>query len=80
MYYYGSFYVGDKIVEKIHETGIPYVAFGRLDSFPELSYATVDYEEAAYISTKFFIKKGHKDIALVQAFNKYQPGVERFGL
>ncbi len=73
----GPLYVGDKIVEKIHETGIPYVAFGRLDSFPELSYATVDYEEAAYISTKFFIKRGHKDIALVQAFNKYQPGVER---
>lgn len=73
----GPLYIKDKTIQKIHEAGIPYVAFGRLDSFPELSYATVDYEEAAYISTKFFIKRGHKDIALIQAFNQYQPGVER---
>ncbi len=73
----GPISLSDTVVKNIHESGIPYVAFGRLDSFPELSYATVDYEKAAYISTKFLIDRGHKHIALLQAFHEYQPGLER---
>ncbi|HOK09632.1 MAG TPA: LacI family DNA-binding transcriptional regulator [Candidatus Hydrogenedens sp.] len=73
----GPLSLSDVIARKIHVTGIPYVAFGRLESFPELSYATVDYEKAAYISTKFLIDRGHKYIAILQGFHNYQPGVER---
>jgi len=73
----GPLALSDIIAKRIHETGIPYVAFGRLESFSDLSYATVDYEKAAYISTKFLIDKGHKHIALLQAFHQYQPGMER---
>ncbi len=73
----GAISLKDDIIRKIHNSRIPYVAFGRLYSFPEMSYATVDYEKAAYISTKFFIERGHKHIALLQSFDQYQPGLER---
>ena len=67
----------DTTIKKIHQSGIPYVAFGRLDSFPDCSCATVDYEEGAYIGTKYLIERGHKRIALLKALTGYQPAVER---
>lgn len=73
----GPIALNDTTVKRIHETGIPYVAFGRLSSFSEMSYATVDYEEAAYLSTKFLIDKGHRKIGFLQGFDGYQPGAER---
>lgn len=73
----GTLSLKDSTIEKIHKSGIPYVAFGRLYSLPDMSYATVDFEKAAYISTKFFIERGHKNIALLQSFDQYQPGLER---
>ncbi|MCX8064585.1 MAG: LacI family transcriptional regulator [Candidatus Hydrogenedentes bacterium] len=73
----GPIALNDTTVRKIHDAGIPYVAFGRLSSFPEISHATVDYEYSAYISTKFLIERGHKVIGFLQAFDGYQPGAER---
>lgn len=73
----GPISINDTTVFRIHEVGIPYITFGRLPHFPELSSAAVDYEEAAYISTKFLIERGHKKIALLQGFPNYQPGHER---
>lgn len=73
----GPIALNDTVVRKIHEAGVPYVALGRLGSFPEISHATVDYEYSAYISTKFLIERGHKVIGLLQAFDGYQPGAER---
>lgn len=67
----------DKVVHRIHAANIPYIVLSRLDSLPELSYATVDYEEASYLSTKFLLNKGHRRIAMLKAFEGYQPGVER---
>lgn len=67
----------DKVIHRIHATGVPYLALGRLDSLPECSSATVDYEAGAYLSTKYLLEKGHKRVAMLRAFSGYQPGVER---
>ena len=74
----GPLPVDDPVIRRIHQSGIPYVAMGRLDSLPELSSATVDYEEAAYLSTHFLLNRGHKRIAMLRAFDGFQPGVERW--
>jgi DNA-binding LacI/PurR family transcriptional regulator len=73
----GPLAVDDTVVERIHRTGIPYLALGRLDRFPECSSATVDYEHGAYLSTKFLLDRGHKRIAMLKALSGFQPGVER---
>ena len=67
----------DTTVRRIHETGLPYVSLGRLDSFPECCCATVDYEEGAYLSTKFLLDRGHKHIAMLKALSGFQPGLAR---
>lgn len=69
--------VGDRTIVRIHESGIPYLSLGRLDEFPECSSATVDYEQGAYVSTKFLLDRGHKSIAMLKAFSGYQPGLDR---
>jgi LacI family transcriptional regulator len=73
----GPLAINDPIIPRIHATGIPYVTLSRLDSLPECSCAVVDYEEGAYISTKFLIDRGHRRIAMLKAFEGYQAGVER---
>jgi len=73
----GPLAVDDTSIHRIHASGIPYMAFGRLDSLPDCSGATVDYEEGAYISTKFLLERGHRRIALLKTFSGFQPGVER---
>ena len=67
----------DSIIHRIHDSGCPYMVMGRLDSFPDVSCATVDYEEAAYISTKFLVDKGHTRIGILLGLEGFQPGVER---
>lgn len=69
--------IGDKIIPRIHRSGVPYLSLGRLDSFPECSCATADYELGAYMSTKYLIDRGHRSIAMLRAFHHYQPGVDR---
>jgi DNA-binding LacI/PurR family transcriptional regulator len=54
------------------------VAFSRLDSLPECSSATVDFELGAFESTKLMIERGHRRIAMLKALSDYQPGVERY--
>jgi len=73
----GPLAVDDTTIGRVHEAGIPYLALGRLDSLPECSGATVDYEEGAYLSTKSLLDRGHKRIAMLKAFTGYQPGVDR---
>jgi len=73
----GPLALDDEIVERIHASGVPYLVFGRLDRLPELNTATVDYEEGAYLSTKHLIERGHRRIAILMAFEGFQPGVER---
>ncbi len=73
----GPLPVDDTTVRRIHEWGAPYLVLSRLDGLPELSCATVDFEEGAYESTKFLIERGHKRIAMLKAFGGFQPGVER---
>ena len=68
---------GDTIIQRIHKSGIPYLSLGRLDSLPECSSATADYELGAYVSTKYLIDRGHRSIAILKAFSGYQPGVDR---
>ena len=67
----------DTTIHRIHQSRMPYLAFGRLDSLPECSSATVDYQEGAYLSAKFLLDRGHKSIAMLKAFTGFQPGVER---
>ncbi len=69
--------IGDTVIERIHRYGVPYLSLGRLDSFPECSSATADYELGAYMSTKYLIDRGHRSIALLRAFANFQPGLDR---
>ena len=69
--------IGDTTIVRIHNSGIPYLSLGRLDSFPECSSATADYEQGAYMSTKFLLDRGHRSIGMLRAFPNYQPGVDR---
>lgn len=73
----GPLATDDTSIHRIHQSGIPYVALGRLDSLPECSSATVDYVEGAYLSTSFLLDRGHTHIAMLKGFHGYQPGVER---
>jgi LacI family transcriptional regulator len=73
----GPLRIGDKTIPRIHQAGFPYLAMGRLDSFPETSYATVDYEQGARVSVEFLTQRGHRRIAMLKAFTGYQPGQER---
>ena len=73
----GPLATSDTTIHKIHQSGIPYVTLGRLDSLAECSCATVDYEGGAYVGTKYLIEQGHTRIALLKALAGYQPAVER---
>lgn len=73
----GPLALQDKAIYRVHESGLPYVVFGRLDGLPECSSATVDYEEGCYASTKYLLDRGHRRIAMLKAFSGYQPGLER---
>jgi LacI family transcriptional regulator len=69
--------IGDTTIQRVHQSGVPYLSLGRLDSFPECSCATADYEQGAYMSTKYLLDRGHRSIAMLRAFPNYQPGVDR---
>lgn len=73
----GPLPLDDMTARRIHDWGAPYLVLSRLDGFPELSCATVDFEQGAYESTKFLIERGHKRIAMLKAFTGFQPGLER---
>ena len=73
----GPLATDDTTIHRLHASGTPYMALGRLDSLPECSSATVDYEEGAYLSAKFLLDLGHTRIAMLKAFTGLQPGVER---
>ena len=67
----------DTTIHRIHVSGFPYLALGRLDSLPECSSATVDYEAAMRSSVEYLIARGHKRIGVLKGFHGYQPGEER---
>lgn len=73
----GPMRVDDHVIARIHQSGIPYLTLGRLDSLPECSGATVDYEEGARLSVEFLVRRGHRRIAMLGSFAGFQPGVER---
>ena len=73
----GPMRTDDHIAARIHRSGVPYLSLGRLDSLPECSSATVDYEEGARLSTEFVVGRGHRRIAMLCGFEGFQPGVER---
>ncbi|MGI6461525.1 MAG: LacI family DNA-binding transcriptional regulator [Candidatus Hydrogenedentales bacterium] len=73
----GPLALTDRVVPRLHERGVPYVAVTRLDSFPQCSAATVDYEQAAYRSARYLLERGHTRIGLLKAFQGYQTGLER---
>ncbi|MBN2311736.1 MAG: LacI family DNA-binding transcriptional regulator [Candidatus Hydrogenedentes bacterium] len=73
----GPLAIEDQSIVRIHRSGHPYIALGRLTDFPETSCATVDFEEGAYLSTRFLLERGHKRIGLLQGFGRYHSGLER---
>lgn len=73
----GPLPLNDKVVLRLHKKRIPYLAPTRLESFPECSAASVDYEYAAYLSTKYLLDRGHTRIGMLKAFQGYQSGLER---
>jgi LacI family transcriptional regulator len=73
----GPLLIDDKIIRRVHESGVPYLTLGRLDSLPECNCATVDYDQGTYDCVKRLIERGHKRIGLLKTLAGYQPGVER---
>lgn len=73
----GPLAVDDKRIFQVHKSGIPYMVLGRLDALPECSSAAVDYIAGAYLSTQYLLRRGHTRIAMLKAFEGYQPGIER---
>lgn len=67
----------DTTVERIHSSGMPYLALGRSDNLPECSCATVDYELAMEQSVHLLASRGHTRIGVLKGFHGYQPGAER---
>lgn len=67
----------DIAIHRIHSAGVPYVALSRMESLPECSSATVDYEFAAYMSTRYMLERGHKRVGMLQGFPNFQAGLER---
>lgn len=73
----GALHVEDKTLGRLHASGLPYVALGRHDDFPECNTSTVDYEHGAYLSTRHLIDRGHRRIGLLFGLAGLQPGIER---
>ncbi len=73
----GPLKLGDTTLVKIHNSGHPYLAMGRLDSLPDCSSATVDYHEASRLSTEYLLRMGHTRIGLLKGFDGFQSGVDR---
>lgn len=73
----GPIALDDHTLARIHQTGVPYVAFGRAGDDTPCSHATVDYEAAAYESTRHLIARGHRHIGMLRAFAGFWPGLER---
>ncbi|NIA14873.1 MAG: LacI family DNA-binding transcriptional regulator [Nitrospiraceae bacterium] len=67
----------DPIIHRVHESGHPYVTTSRTASLPECCSATVDLDEAAYLSTRYLLNRGHRRIALLSSFAGYEAGDER---
>lgn len=67
----------DTTVRRIHRSGRPYLVFGRLDSMPECSSATVDIEAAMRISIAHLLARGHTRVGVLRGFHGYQPGEDR---
>lgn len=73
----GPLRTGDRVAVRIHKSGVPYLSLGRLDTLPDCSSATVDYEEGARLSVAFLAGRGHRRIAMLGGFGGFQAGVER---
>lgn len=73
----GPMPIGDTVLPRIHASGMPYLAIGRLDNLPNASTASVDFYDGAYKSARFLLERGHRRIALLSAFEGYQAGVDR---
>lgn len=73
----GPLAIGDTVIHRVHRSGVPYLTLGRLDSLPECSCATVDYDRGTYDCVKHLIQRGHRRIGLLKTLSDYQPGVER---
>ncbi|GMW01971.1 MAG: LacI family transcriptional regulator [Candidatus Hydrogenedentota bacterium] len=67
----------DTLIEPVHQSGRPYLVMGRSDRVANLSCAIVDFEEAAYISTRCLLDLGHKRVALLAGMKGYYPALER---
>jgi LacI family transcriptional regulator len=73
----GPLAVEDQTIHRLHRSGVPYLVLGRLDSLPECSCATVDYEQAAFECVMHLVARGHRRIGMLKGLPGYQPGVER---
>ena len=73
----GPFPLEDKTINRIHFSGIPYIALGRPVPSESCNYAAVDLDRAAYESAKFLLARGHRRILMLNAFEGYSAGWER---
>lgn len=73
----GPFLHNDPIIKRVHEQNSPYLALTRFDSVENGCFGAVDYVQAAYLSTRYLLERGHKRIGMLQGFNGYIAGSER---
>ncbi len=67
----------DPTIRRVHSSGYPYLTLDRFECFPECSSATVDFEGAAYVSTKHLLDRGHRRIAMLSSFGEFSAGRAR---
>lgn len=52
-------------VEEFKKSSVPIVLAGSIEETGEISSVNIDYEQAAYDATTYFISKGHKNIGYI---------------
>jgi LacI family transcriptional regulator len=67
----------DPTIHRVHASGYPYLTLDRMESYPECSSATVDFDAATYMSTKHLIDRGHRRIAMLSSFGDFSAGRAR---
>lgn len=70
--------VTEEHVEQFSTSSVPVVLAATHDETGKIPSVNIDYEEAAYEATKFFIDKGHKHPAIVSGQNSVQSNVLKY--
>ena len=69
--------VNDAYIENIRERNIPYVVIGTPDRREDSFYVDADVTAGYYAMVSYLIKKGHREIVLMNGSSEYTQSVQR---